>query len=145
VIPGPQQCKDITSFLIPLLDELLELEEGVAHSGVSPEGKRYPFVFQAFVILIFGDIPAITKLLFMKGHNAFSPCHACYIEGCRLESGKAKIFYVPLVHPNQVAEWDCNNLPMRTHAGFLAHAREIDLAPTKTARDALTRHYGIHS
>ncbi|EUC60378.1 hypothetical protein RSOL_338630, partial [Rhizoctonia solani AG-3 Rhs1AP] len=29
VIPGPKQCKDLNSFLIPLLDELLELESGV--------------------------------------------------------------------------------------------------------------------
>jgi hypothetical protein len=145
VIPGPRQCKDINSFLIPLLDELLDLERGVAHTGVSPEGEHYSFILHAFIILIFGDIPAITKLLFMKGHNAFSPCRTCYIEGCLFNFGRTFVYYVPLVHPNQVAEWDCENLPMRTHALFLSHADEIDAAPTKTARDALARHYGINS
>lgn len=145
VIPGPRQCKDINSFLIPLLDELLELEQGIAHTGVSPEGERYAFIFHAFIILIFGDIPAITKLLFMKGHNGFSPCRACYIEGCPFQYARTVVYYVPLVHPNEVAEWDCNRLPMRTHAQFLAHADELDAAPTKAARDALARHYGINS
>ncbi|KAG9078881.1 hypothetical protein FRC06_008116, partial [Ceratobasidium sp. 370] len=37
VIPGPRQCKDLNSYLAPLLDELLELEHGIVCSGLKPE------------------------------------------------------------------------------------------------------------
>ncbi|KAG8730383.1 hypothetical protein FRC10_002754 [Ceratobasidium sp. 414] len=37
IIPGPRQCKDLNSFLIPLLKELLDLEDGVETTGLSPE------------------------------------------------------------------------------------------------------------
>ncbi|KAG8693226.1 hypothetical protein FRC11_003059, partial [Ceratobasidium sp. 423] len=36
VIPGPKQCKDLNSFLIPLVEELLELEEGIRVLKVPP-------------------------------------------------------------------------------------------------------------
>ncbi|KDN34874.1 hypothetical protein RSAG8_12061, partial [Rhizoctonia solani AG-8 WAC10335] len=145
VIPGPRQCKDLNSFLIPLLDELLELEQGVEHTGLSTEGERYIFSLRAFLIHIFGDIPAVSKLLFLKGHNAFSPCRTCYIEGCLFRYPRVSVYYVPLTHPNLEAKWDCDDLPMRTHEGFLAHAAELDAARTKTARDKLSRHYGINA
>ncbi|QRW09487.1 Transposase family Tnp2 protein [Ceratobasidium sp. AG-Ba] len=45
VIPGPTQCKDINSFLTPLLDELLELEEGVECHGLNPRG--WPMYFHS--------------------------------------------------------------------------------------------------
>lgn len=145
VIPGPRQCKDLNSFLIPLLDELLELEGGVLATGVAPDGESCVLVFHAFIILIFGDIPAVTKLLAMKGTNAFSPCRACYIEGFLYQAGRTSVYYVPLVHPDEEAEWDSNNLPMRTHAQFLEHISEIEAAPTKRARDMLAQHYGINA
>ncbi|CAE6475319.1 unnamed protein product [Rhizoctonia solani] len=144
VIPGPRQCKDLNSFLIPLLDELLELEEGVEHTGLSPEGKRYIFSLRAFLIHIFGDIPAVSKLLLMKGHNAFSPCRTCYIEGCLFHYPRVSVYYIPLTHPNLEAKWDCEDLPLRSHEGFLAHAAELDAARTQTARNKLARHYGIN-
>ncbi|KAG9086949.1 hypothetical protein FS749_003268, partial [Ceratobasidium sp. UAMH 11750] len=37
VVPGPKQCKDLNSFLIPLLEELLALEDGVETTGINPE------------------------------------------------------------------------------------------------------------
>lgn len=117
MIPGPRQCKDITSFLISLLEELLELKQGIQQSGLSPKGEQYYFKLQAFIIHIFGDIPAIAKLLGMKGHNTFSPCHACYIEGFLYTLGCNSVYYVPLVHPDKAAEWTI--LPMHTHASFL--------------------------
>ncbi|CAE6509981.1 unnamed protein product, partial [Rhizoctonia solani] len=40
VIPGPTQAKDLNSFLIPLLDELLQLEAGIPSSAVMPQGNK---------------------------------------------------------------------------------------------------------
>ncbi|KAG9078309.1 hypothetical protein FRC06_008433, partial [Ceratobasidium sp. 370] len=83
VVPGPKQCKDLNSFLIPLLEELLRLENGIQESKVTTAGDMGEkegsyFVLCVFIIIIFGDIPAIAKLLAMKGHNTIFPCRACY-------------------------------------------------------------------
>ncbi|QRW06821.1 Transposase family Tnp2 protein [Ceratobasidium sp. AG-Ba] len=81
VIPGPRQCKDLNSFLVPVLEELLRLEQGVdsikTTPATVPEHEEHPenegdeelteFKLRAFLIMIFGDIPAVSKLLAMKG------------------------------------------------------------------------------
>ncbi|CCO37867.1 hypothetical protein BN14_12027 [Rhizoctonia solani AG-1 IB] len=189
VIPGPTQCKDLNSFLIPLLDELLQLEAGIPSSAVMPQGSRegeaaaegggmdvddgadvgagvdtdadmeadvgeatneynamvmgYNFVLQAFVIVVFGDIPAIAKLMCMKGHNSLTPCHACYIQGvlCRLR--KSSVYYVPLMHPDD--DIPTQQLYMRTHNLFILHLAELDLARqrTKVEFNRVSMEYGI--
>ncbi|KAG8749984.1 hypothetical protein FRC11_010871, partial [Ceratobasidium sp. 423] len=40
VIPSPKQCKDLNSFLIPLVKELLELEEGIRVLKVPPHDNN---------------------------------------------------------------------------------------------------------
>jgi hypothetical protein len=93
VVPGPKQCKDLNSFLLPLIEELLILQDGVESSRVASNvdddderaacdgnyHESFYFVLRAFLIILFGDIPAVSKLLEMKGHNAVTPCRACYI------------------------------------------------------------------
>ncbi|CUA71183.1 Dynein heavy chain, cytoplasmic [Rhizoctonia solani] len=185
-IPGPTQCKDLNSYLIPLLDELLQLEAGIASSALKPEYKHeeadkhegadevvaeqvrervhqrqleheceakaagegeaegYNFVLRAFLIVVFGDIPAISKLICMKGHNALTPCRACYIQGvlCRLR--RNAVYYVPLQHPDEAAP--TQQLYMRTHQLFLAHLSELDAARQRTQAeyDRLSKEYGIN-
>jgi hypothetical protein len=121
--PGPKQCKDLNSFLIPLIEELLELLDGVESTKVASEvddliGEGGPLVLRAFIIVLFGDIPAVAKLLAMKGHNAKTPCQACVIQGVLCHLPRNSIYYVPLTCPGEVEP----GLPllMRTHAMFLA-------------------------
>lgn len=92
VIPGPKSVKDVDSFLIPLYDELARLSEGV--EGALDLTAQEWFVLHAYLILLFGDIPAISKLLMMKGHNGHSPCRYCEIKGTR--NPGEKVNYVPL-------------------------------------------------
>jgi hypothetical protein len=165
VIPGPKQCKDLNSFLIPLLEELLKLADGVESSKVASdadsdsddgeaagndEHERNPdvegayFVLHAFIILIFGDIPAVSKLLALKGHNAVMPCRACYIRGVLCQLARNSVYYVPLTapgheHPFPVA------LLMRTHASFLFHLAELEAAETDPQRRAIAKECGINS
>jgi hypothetical protein len=83
----------------------------------------------------------------MKGHNAFSPCRACDIEGVLFHYEKVSVYYFPLVHPagNVRKRWDCTNLPMRSHHGFITRVAEINAARTKTERKAIAQYYGINS
>ena len=71
VIPGPKKPHGIDLFLYPLVEELLCLACGIcAYNAFSQE----LFLLCAYLIVIFGDIPAISILMNMKGHNAIAPC-----------------------------------------------------------------------
>jgi hypothetical protein len=43
-------------------------------------------MLHAYLIVIFGDIPAISMIVHMKGHNGISPCHMCKIQGICIPS-----------------------------------------------------------
>jgi len=95
-IPGPKKPKDANSFLFPAVQELSQLEQGVvAFESLSDS----LFVMRAYLIRVFGDIPTVSMLMRMKGHNGTSPCCMCKIVGIRAVGEKT--LYVPL---------DCQNL-----------------------------------
>ena len=54
------------------------------------------FELHAYLIVNFGDIPAISMIMCMKGHNAISPCRMCDIQGIRIPSSWITTHYVPL-------------------------------------------------
>ncbi|KAG8741316.1 hypothetical protein FRC10_003020, partial [Ceratobasidium sp. 414] len=141
VIPGPNQCKDFNSFFAPVVEELLELERGLNCSGFTPEGIAYNFVLRAFIIIIFGDIPALTKLLLMKGHNALTPCRACYIQGTR--RADIRIYYIPLKRPNARTSFPLDKLPMRTQEFFNTHYKDIEADQTEAAREQQRKDTGV--
>jgi hypothetical protein len=93
VIPGPKKPKDADSFLWPLVEELLKLELSVSAFDVTAMEK---FALRAYLIMVFGDIPAIAMLMWMKGHNGISPCCMCSITGLRVPSARGSAHYVPL-------------------------------------------------
>ena len=70
-VPGPYKPKDMDSFLYPAAQELLQLAVGVEAWDAVQEEK---FILHAFFVTVFGDIPALSMLLCVKGHNARSPC-----------------------------------------------------------------------
>lgn len=66
------------SFMWPALVELLRLQYGVQAFDVQADEF---FMLCAYLILVFGDIPAISMLMRMTGHNGYSPCRMCKILG----------------------------------------------------------------
>jgi hypothetical protein len=157
VIPGPKQCKDLNSFLIPLVEELLELEQGVRILKVSPnndnntsarnnETRAVYITFHAFLIIIFGDIPAVSKMLMIKGHNALCPCRTCYLQGVLCRLARSSVYYVPLTRPGDPPlVVSPNQLVMRTHQFFLTHYEALETAPTQAARKRLAQAFGVNS
>ena len=129
--------KDVDSFLVPLYDELAQLSEGVG--GVLDLTAHERFILCAYLILLFGDIPAISKLLMMKGHNGYSPCRYCEIKGIRNPGEKAN--YFPL-HREEGAR-DPHSLHYRRHCRFIKQAKKIVTATTVVESDRLSRKYGI--
>jgi hypothetical protein len=149
VIPGPNKPKDMDSFLYMIWEELVELEVGIAaFDSISQE----VFILRAHLILVFGDIPAVSMLTHMKGHNGYAPCRFCNIKGVR-NPGRAQCpYYVPLnrsTHPDvradqtRVKKYDPRALPLRTEEEFIRQAEEIKAAPTAKERKALAVEYGV--
>jgi hypothetical protein len=60
------------------VEELLELTIGV--SSYNALSRRF-FSLHTYIITAFGDIPAISMLMHMKGHNTLCPCRMCMIKG----------------------------------------------------------------
>lgn len=151
VIPGPHKPKDYDSYFWPALEELLRLAIGVPAFDV---GDMKSFRLRAYLIAIFGDIPAVAMIMRMKGHNAFLPCRMCNIAGVRIpDKPRVTTHYVPLDRANHpsvrrdrdaVKKYDGHALPLRTHDEIVRQAHEIEAAPTATATNALSRQYGIN-
>jgi hypothetical protein len=143
VIPGPKKPGDFDSFLWPLVQELLQLELGVsAFDAIT----MTVFLLHAYLIVVFGDIPAVSMIMRMKGHNGFSPCRMCEIQGIRIPSSQVKTLYVPLHRenfPDSPHQYDATALPLRNHASFMARAQEVQSALTNATSEKLATKYGI--
>jgi hypothetical protein len=127
-VPGPKKPWDWDSFCWPLAQELIQLEMGVkAFDAVSLS----LFLLHAYLILAFGDIPAMALIMRMKGQNGISPCRICDIKAISFNS---KTHYVPLrrdkVPGAQPQRYDPSNLPIRTHDRLLKQASKVEMAST---------------
>lgn len=142
VIPGPRQMKDIDSFLYPLVDEFLKLARGVPAFDVR---ECASFRLHAYLILAFGDIPAVAKLMKMKGHNALCPCRMCNIIGIRINTPGSKnpIHYVPLHRDEPNMSYSATNLPLRTHVEFMSDADYVDSASSIAEAERRAKGCGI--
>lgn len=149
VIPGPKKPIDADSFLWPFVQELLQLAIGVRAYDIL---LSKIFALRAFLIVVFGDIPAISMIMRMKGHNAISPCRMCSILGVRIPGSRATTHYIPLDqrnHPDvrndegRTQTFDPKCLPRRKHTELLAQAAEVDGATTIAEAEGLAKQYGI--
>jgi len=87
---GPKKPWDWDSFCWPLVQELIQLELGVkAFDAIS----QALFLLHAYLILAFGDIPAMALIMRMKGKNGIRPCQIRNIKGVHFNSHTN---YVPL-------------------------------------------------
>jgi hypothetical protein len=150
VVPGPKKPIDMDSFLWPLVEEMLQLAAGItAFDSLS----RSAFVLRAYIILVFGDIPAVSLLMRMKGHNGLVPCRFCKIQGIKAP-GRATTHYVPLhranhpameviTDPSAIKIYDGAALPLRSHEEIRAQGKHVDTTLVKAQRDALAKEYGV--
>jgi hypothetical protein len=130
VIPGPHSPADINSYLQPLIDELLELVKGVEAVDVLREDL---FVLRAHLISIFGDIPAISKILEFLGHNARYPCQFCMILVIQGRTSKGGThLYCPLHRAND-NNYHAFKLPLRMHEETIRLGYYVLSAPNEHA------------
>ncbi len=79
IIPGPNEPKDLTSFLRPFIDEVIDL---------SCKGRKMFEWWDGItrnvrvrLLFVLGDLPAMKKLTHLKGYNGLVPCRYCTIRG----------------------------------------------------------------
>jgi len=63
--PGPNNPKDLDSFLWPLVEEMLQLQEGI--KMVWNAGMEEYFTLHAYITIVTADMPGREKLMRMKG------------------------------------------------------------------------------
>jgi len=145
IIPGPKKPWDADPFIYLLVRELLKLAMGVsAYDALS----HSLFALCAYLITCFGDIPAISMLMHMKGHNGLCPCRMCGIQGIGILDLRNKMLYVPLSRcnhptPTDIVEYRPETLPLRLHDSFMSQAKAVESAPTEVQREELAKEYGI--
>jgi hypothetical protein len=140
-IPGPKKPLDLDSFLWPVVQELLQLKIGVLAFDAH---LQTTFTLHAYLIVVFGDIPAVSMIMRMKGHNAIAPCRMCEIQGIRKPG--TNTHYVPLDRssfPGSQDSYDPSVLPLRDHASFLEQAEMVQSASTSKDFDRLSTMFGI--
>jgi Transposase family tnp2 len=79
IIPGPNNPKDIHSFLRVMVDELKELAIGI--EDVYDAFTKTQFTLRAHLVLVSGDLPAIAKVMGISGHNSYHYCRFCTLQG----------------------------------------------------------------
>jgi len=147
VIPGPIKPLDANSFLWLVVQEFFRLGVGVQAFDILSSKL---FTLCAHLIIAFSNIPAMSMIMHMKGHNGFSPCRMCEIVGLCIPNSRATTHYVPLNHAGHpqvqagdVETYDPEHLPLQMHSAFLARAYEVQIAPSNAKAVRLAKKYGI--
>jgi hypothetical protein len=148
VIPGPKKPADFDSFIWPLVEELLMLELGVESWD---SVRQECFLLHAYLLVVFGDIPAMSMVMRMKGHNGIHPCRHCEIEGVQDPDNPRSPYYVPLDRsrhphmrePRTIKKYNPLSLPLRTHERFMEQGRSVQMALTTRESEDLAKETGV--
>lgn len=81
--------------------------------------KKEYFTLRAHILAWTGDLPAISKILYLTGHNSYSGCRLCNLRGTLNEMNRH--VYYPLQQ-----NIDPIRLPIRTHDEMLTSINQIE-------------------
>ncbi|GET53357.1 transposase domain-containing protein [Rhizophagus irregularis DAOM 181602=DAOM 197198] len=141
IIPGPNQPKDFNSFLRPIIDELKVLQEGVSiYDALLKEN----FILRCHVVMWTGDMPAVSKLMCMTGHNAYLGCRYCYLKGVYSEESRHVYFPCSMPRTSDITDFDPKELPKRTEDNFLNDISKIINETNKKTKVSVIKETGIN-
>ena len=129
IILGPSSPGDIDSFLAPLIDELILLDNGIPNAYDVHTDTN--FTLRAAVTIITGDMVAIQKVMSWAGPNGKFPCRCCSIKGIRSHGnadGNGKHYYFP----HTFSGYDVGSLPTRRN--IRSEITRVCIANTNAAR-----------
>ncbi|RIB24933.1 hypothetical protein C2G38_1957178, partial [Gigaspora rosea] len=84
------------------------------------------FTLHGHILSWSGDIPALSKIMCVSGHNAYYGCRFCYLRGVYSET--ARHIYFPLSLPKGYSgtTYNPNNLPMCSHINYLQDIKMLE-------------------
>ena len=130
IIPGPVEPKNtINSYLYPLVQELLELWEGITMNTATC-GQS---IIRAALFCLASDIPATRKVIGFAGHSASMGCSKCM----------KKFTYL---HPHNKLDYsgfNCTHWKQRTLEDYKLHSAEFLSANTKSKQSEVIKKYGV--
>lgn len=143
LIPGEHGPKDTNTFLWPFAEECKDLARGIP--DVYNAFTRTLFTLRGYVIHIIGDAVWIEKVQGMNGHNGFSPCRICPIQG--VYYAPSRHYYFPLKEPGENgASYSLTELlrtKRRKHEDFTTIPERMANARTEAERKRLGRVSGF--
>lgn len=146
-IPGPNPPGNIESFLWPLFEKMAEASEGIWMWDAVDSSY---FVNHAWLCMALGDMLGSAKLNGMAGHSAVYGDRFSMVQGARASLAKgSKAQYYPISPPERSRynperpQYDLHNLPMRQESMYWKTIEQLEEAPTKAKRAALTKNTGI--
>src|ERR1041384_7159780 len=100
--------------------------------------RKETFLLHAYVLSWSGDIPGLTKLMNLTGHNSYKGCRFCDIRGIYLRH----IYFptmptMPPMSDKGFEIYDPLNLPLRTHNQFRNRIHQLNQANTSKEREKL--------
>ena len=110
---------------------------------------RQTFDLHAYILTVSGDLPAVSKLLCLRGHGSNAPCRCCLIKGVRIRGSRNTKYYPVLISPRQGSQhnntcYDPLNLPLRSSSLHRTQLQEMNNADTAVLREELGMEYGIN-
>ncbi|CAG8541493.1 8207_t:CDS:2, partial [Cetraspora pellucida] len=101
------------------------------------------FVLRGHILSWSGDIPALSKVMCISGHNAYSGCRFCYFHGTYSET--ARHVYFPLSPPKEYdgTTYNPNKLPMRSHINYLQDIKALE-NKSGSERHKIERETGVN-
>lgn len=160
IIPEPNNPRNIDSFLVPVVDELVRLEAGVSNA-YDADSKRH-FQLHAYNTVVCTDMQARPSLIHSTGPQSISMCEYCYIKG--IKSGGV---YAPHTCPEDLPPWEkhrldksrqegkacydfsvgdkfqTSNPPRKTDSGWRSVAADIEKLKDEENIKSLSRQHGI--
>lgn len=133
-IPGPNEPRDLVSFLIPLIRELELLSKGLVCKLWDGSAVKV----RVHLLFLLADLPAMAKLCLLKGSNGYSPCRFCLLSG-ELAGRNGTMYYPSYVIVNGDIERKCelDNLPLRTESETTGTIQEIEKFRQSTSRGSV--------
>lgn len=140
-VPGPKQPKDLQSFLLPLVNELCEIDRigGVRlkfYDGVER-------LVRVHLMWVGGDIPGSSKMGGLVGSTGKCCCRACRMAGVLSHHGH---YYYPSMITDQgrlCRVYDISNPPMRTDQSIEEAYDKLASSSTQRERTLVQRDTGI--
>jgi hypothetical protein len=142
-VPGPNNPKNLDSFMYPLVEEFRELGDGIeAWNGYQDKA----FTLRAYITVVTGDMPGRSKLQGFKGSRAVRYCPYCYVRA--VHSGRSTYcpFHMPKDSPANSAalgreDYDILALRLRGDDDTRKAAKNI----VALGSDELGKQYGINN